>query len=133
MASSRKGNIAIPEGTKDIISSIYYARSLDMGAAQPGDIFPVTFYLDNKNYEFRFKFLGRETIEVDAGKFKTLKVRPQVIQGRVFKDSEAITMWVTDDENKIPILVKSDIWVGSLQAEIKEMKGIKNPMSAKVN
>jgi len=132
VASSRKGNLAIPEGTKDIISSIYYARSLDMTNAQPGDIFPVTFYLDHQNYEFRFKFLGRETIEVDAGKFKALKVRPQVIKGRVFKDSEAITMWVTDDENKIPLLVTSDIWVGSLKAEIKDMKGIKNPMTSKL-
>lgn len=131
-ASSRKGNLTIPEGTKDIISAIYYARSLDMAAAQPGDIFPVTFYLDHENYEFRFKFLGRETIEVDAGKFKALKVRPQVIKGRVFKDSEAITMWVTDDENKVPLLVQSDIWVGSLKAEIAEMKGLKNPMTAKI-
>lgn len=132
-ASSRKGNTTIPEGTKDIISSIYFARSLDMTNAQPGDVFPVTFYLDNKNYEFRFKFLGRETIEVDAGKFRALKVRPQVIQGRVFKDSEAITMWVTDDENKIPLLVKSEIWVGSLKAEITSMKGLKNPIAAKIN
>ncbi len=132
IVSSRKGNMSIPEGTKDIISSIYFARSLDMANAQPGDVFPVTFYLDHKNYEFRFKFLGRETIEVDAGKFKALKVRPQVIQGRIFKDSEAITMWVTDDENKVPLLVKSDIWVGSLQAEIREMKGLKNPMTAKI-
>jgi hypothetical protein len=133
VASSRIGNITIPEGTKDIISSIYYARSLDMTNAQAGDIFPVTFYLDQQNYEFRFKFLGRETIEVDAGKFKALKIRPQVIKGRVFKDSDAITMWVTDDENKIPLLVKTDIWVGSLKMEISDMKGIKNPVTAKIN
>lgn len=132
VASSRKGNISIPEGTKDIISSIYYARSLDMTNAKPGDMFPVACYLDQQNYEFRFKFLGRETIEVDAGTFKALKVRPQVIKGRVFKDSDAITMWVTDDENKIPLLLKTDLWVGSLKLEINAMKGVKNPMTAKI-
>jgi hypothetical protein len=131
-AVSRRGMLQIPEGTKDIISSIYYARSLDMTNAQPGDVFPVTFYLDHKNYEFRFRFMGRETIKVDAGTFKALKVKPQVIEGRVFKDQEAITMWVTDDENKIPLLVQSEIWVGSLKAEIVNMEGLRNPLTAKI-
>lgn len=132
VASSRRGQLAIPEGTKDLISSIYYARTLDMTNAKPGDVFPVTFYLDHKNYEFRFKFIGRETIDTDLGKFKALKVKPQVIEGRVFKDQEAITMWVTDDENKIPLRVQSEIWVGSLKADLVEMKGIRNPLTSKV-
>jgi hypothetical protein len=131
-AVSRRGMLQIPEGTKDIISSIYYARSLDMTGAQPGDVFPVTFYLDHKNYEFRFRFLGRETIKVEAGTFRAIKVKPQVIEGRVFKDQEAITMWVTDDENKIPLLVQSEIWVGSLKAEIVNMDGLRNPLLAKL-
>lgn len=132
IASSRRGQLAIPEGTKDLISSIYYARTLDMTSAKPGDVFPVTFYLDHKNYEFRFKFIGRETIETDMGKFKALKVKPQVIEGRVFKDQEAITMWVTDDENKLPLRVQSEIWVGSLKADLIEMKGIRNPLTSKI-
>ncbi|MFN6082742.1 MAG: DUF3108 domain-containing protein [Bacteroidota bacterium] len=54
------------------------------------------------------------------------------MEGRVFKDQEAITMWVTDDENKIPLRVQSEIWVGSLKADLIEMKGIRNPLSSKV-
>ncbi|MFN5543793.1 MAG: DUF3108 domain-containing protein [Bacteroidota bacterium] len=132
IASSRRGQLTIPEGTKDLVSSIYFARTMDMVNARPGDVFPVTFYLDHKNYEFRFKFLGRETIDTEMGRFNALKVKPQVIEGRVFKDQEAITMWVTDDENKIPLRVQSEIWVGSLKADLIEMKGIRNPLSSKV-
>jgi hypothetical protein len=130
-ANSRRGTLSIPENTHDIISAIYYARTTDMSNAKPGDIFPINFYLDHKNYEFRFKFLGRETIETDAGKFKALKIRPQVVEGRVFKDSEAITMWVTDDENHIPLRAQSDIWVGSLKADLISMKGVRNPLTSK--
>jgi hypothetical protein len=133
VATSRRGKLDIPENTHDLISAIYYARSLDMRRAKPGDLFPVTFYLDNKNYEFRFKFLGREEIATEAGKFKALKVMPQVIEGRVFKDSEAITLWVTDDENKIPLRAQSEIWVGSLQADLIDYKGLRNPLSSKIN
>jgi hypothetical protein len=132
LAQSNKGQLTIPEGTKDIISSIYYARSLNMENAQPGDVFPVTFYLDHKNYEFRFKYIGRETIKIGAGKFKAIKVKPQVIEGRVFKDQEAITLWVSDDENKVPLLAQSEIWVGSLKAELVESQGLKNPLSSKL-
>ncbi len=130
-ANSKKGTIDIPENTQDIISAIYYARTTDMGKAKVGDVFPINFFLDNKNYEFRFKFLGREVIETEAGTFATLKIRPQVVEGRVFKDSEAITMWVTDDDNHIPLRAQSDIWVGSLKADLVKMSGVRNPLTSK--
>jgi hypothetical protein len=132
IATSRRGKLDIPENTHDLISSIYYARSLDMRGAKKGDVFPITFFLDNKNYEFRFKFLGREEITTDAGIFKAIKVRPQVVEGRVFKDSEAITLWVTDDENKIPLRAESEIWVGSLRADLVSYSGIRNPLTSKI-
>lgn len=130
-ANSRRGVLSIPDNTHDIISAIYYARTTDMSNAKPGDVFPINFYLDHKNYEFRFKFLGREDVETEMGTFKALKVRPQVVEGRVFKDSEAITLWVTDDENHIPIRAQSEIWVGSLKADLIKMSGIRNPLTSK--
>ena len=133
VAISRRGKLDIPANTHDLISAIYYARSLDMRNAKPGELFPVTFFLDNKNYEFRFKFIGREEITTDAGTFKALKVMPQVIEGRIFKDSEAITLWVTDDENKVPLRAQSDIWVGSLKADLIEYKGLRNPLTSKIS
>jgi hypothetical protein len=75
--------------------------------------------------------LGREVIETEAGKFAALKIRPQVVEGRVFKDSEAITMWVTDDENHIPLRAQSEIWVGSLKADLIKMSDIRNPLTSK--
>lgn len=130
-ASSRRGTLEIPENTHDILSAIYYSRTTDMSHAKPGDVFPVNFYLDHKNYEFRFKFIGKETIETELGTFNTLKIKPQVVEGRVFKDSEAITMWVTDDENHIPLRAQSEIWVGSLKADLIDMKGIRNPITSR--
>lgn len=130
-ANSRRGALDIPENTQDIISAIYYARTTDMSNAKPGDVFPINFYLDHKNYEFRFKYIGREVIETELGTFNALKIKPQVVEGRVFKDQQAITMWVTDDENHIPLRAQSDIWVGSLKADLVKMSGIRNPLTSK--
>jgi len=132
VATSRRGKIDIVPNTQDIISAIYYARITDMSNVKPGDIFPVPFYLDGKNYELRFKYISRETIKTEAGTFRTIKVKPQLLEGRVFKDAEALTMWVTDDENKIPLRVESSIFVGSVKVDLIEMSGIRNPLTSAV-
>ncbi|MFA9214446.1 MAG: DUF3108 domain-containing protein [Candidatus Methylacidiphilales bacterium] len=132
IASGKRGKTEILSNTQDIISAIYYARSMDMTSAKPGDVFPVPFYLDGKTYELRFKFEKREVLKTDIGTFKTIKVKPQLIEGRVFKDNEALTLWVTDDENKIPVRVESDIFVGSVKVDLAEMSGIRNPLTSKI-
>lgn len=131
--SNAKGKLEIGERTQDIASAIYYARTTDMTNAQPGDVFPVNFYLDGKNYPLRFKFIKRETLKTDLGTFRTLKVKPQLLEGRVFKDSEALTLWVTDDANKVPVRAESEIFVGSIKMDLENYSGLRSPMSAKVN
>jgi hypothetical protein len=132
IASSKRGKVEIQEQTQDIVSAIYFARTTDMSNAKIGDVFPVNIYMDAENYQLRFKFIKRETIKTEAGTFKTLVIKPQLLKGRVFKDEDALTLWVTDDENKIPLLVESDIFVGSVKAEITKIKGNRNPMLAKI-
>lgn len=130
--SNEKGKIEIAEYTQDVASCLYFARSTDMSNARPGDVFPVNFYLDGKNYGLRFKYIGTENIKTDLGTFRTLKIKPQLLEGRVFKDSEALTLWVTDDENKIPIRAESAIFVGAVKMDLVEYSGLKNPMNAKL-
>lgn len=130
--SYHKGKTDIAERTQDVASAIYYARSTDMTNAKPGDVFPVNFYLDGKNYNLRFKFVGRENIKTDVGTFRTLKVKPQLLQGRVFKDSDALTLWVTDDENKVPIRAESEIFVGAIKMDLMQYSGLRNPVLAKI-
>ncbi|MEZ4875356.1 MAG: DUF3108 domain-containing protein, partial [Flavobacteriaceae bacterium] len=72
------------------------------------------------------KFLGRETLKTKFGKIATLKFRPYVEAGRVFKEKESLTVWVTDDANKIPLLIKADLAVGSLKATLTEFKGLQH-------
>ncbi len=131
-ATSRRGKVDILQQTQDVVSAIYFARSTNMTNAKIGDIFPVNFYMDGQNYLLRFKYTGRETIKTDAGTFKALVIKPQLIQGRVFKDDEALTLWVSDDENKLPLLVESDIFVGSIKAELVSYRNVKNALSAKI-
>lgn len=131
-ATSRRGKISIEAQTQDVVSAIYFARITDMSNAKIGDIFPVNFYMDGENFLLRFKYVGKEKLKTDIGTFNTLVIKPQLIKGRVFKDDEALTLWVTDDENKIPLMVESSIFVGSIRAQITKMENLKNPVTSRI-
>jgi hypothetical protein len=90
-------------------------------------------YLDQKIYNLKFKYLGKETIKTDVGKVRCIKLRPQLVVDRVFKDEDDMTIWISDDANRIPVRVKTEIWVGALKVDLTSYSGLLNPFSAKVN
>jgi len=113
---------------QDMVSAFYYLRNnYNTEAITEGDIVTLNMFFDEENFKFRLKFLGRETIKTEFGKVKTLMFRPYVMAGRVFKEQESLTLWVSADENKIPLKIKADLAVGSLRADLEAFKGLKHP------
>ena len=127
-----KGVLDMPVYTHDVISALYYVRNIDFSKSKVGDKFPLDVYLDNKIYNLGFKYAGKETINTDIGKIKCLKLIPTLVVDRVFKDQDDMTVWVSDDENKIPIRVKAKIMVGSIKIDITSYSGLKNDFKALV-
>ena len=125
-----KGMLDMPVYTHDVISAIYYVRNIDFTKSKVGDKFPLDVYLDNKIYNLGFKYAGKETITTDIGKVKCIKLVPTLIVDRVFKDQEDMTVWISDDENKIPIRVKAKIMVGSIKVDLTSYSGLKNEFKA---
>lgn len=119
----------IPMGAQDMISAFYYARTLDFSDAQPGDQFTVQTFMDDEVFDLNIRYLGKETISLRKGKFRCMKFVPVVQEGRIFKDSEDLQVWITDDENKIPILAKADILVGSIKMEVVKYEGLAHNIS----
>ena len=119
--------VSFPEEAQDMVSSFYYLRNnLDAKDLQENDELELDMFFDRENYKFKLKFLGRETLNTEFGKVSCLVFRPYVQSGRVFKEKESLTIWVSDDDNKIPLLIKADLAVGSLKASLIEFKKLKN-------
>ncbi|PQJ69686.1 DUF3108 domain-containing protein [Polaribacter butkevichii] len=112
---------------QDILSSFYYLRNKDVKNMNKGEEIAIDMFLDSQVYPFKLRFIGRETLRTKFGKIKTLIFRPLVQSGRVFKAQESVTLWITDDANKIPIKMKADLAVGSLRAELESYNGLANP------
>lgn len=116
-----------PKDTQDMVSSFYYLRNnLDTDNIEEGETIDMNMLFDNENYKFRLKFLGRETLKTNFGKVSCLVFRPYVQAGRVFKENESLTVWVSDDDNKMPVLIKADLAVGSLRATLTQYKGLQH-------
>lgn len=124
----------VPHHVQDIVSSFYFARTLDFSNARKGDIFEVPMFMDKETHHFKFRFMGRETLNLGAtGKFRVMVFMPVVMTGRVFKNEEDLLVYVSDDENKIPLQIKANILIGSVKMTLTSYEGLKNPMNAKIN
>ena len=56
-----------------------------------------------------------------------MKFRPLVQSGRVFEEEESVTLWVSEDKNRLPIRIQADIIVGSIKADLENFKNLKYP------
>jgi hypothetical protein len=130
--SSRKANKKMKPGTHDIFSAFYYCRTLDFSNLKMGDRFPVSFLLDDSVYVSLIEFAGREDVKISLGTFHCLKFKPMVATGHVFSQPYAMDIWITDDPNRMPVLAKSAVVVGSVKLELTEYKGLANPLSSLV-
>jgi len=121
-------NISINGKVQDLISASYYLRNnYDLDDFKQGESISINMlYDDDGMYKFKLKFLGTETVKTKFGKVECLKFRPYVQSGRVFKEQESLTLWVSNDLNKIPIRVKAELAVGSIKADIDGYNGLKN-------
>ena len=118
IATSTLGNFKVPACIQDVISSIYYARNIDFNKYKPGDKIPFSMFLDDEVFDIYIRYMGKENVETRYGTFRAIKFKPLLIKGTIFEGGEKMTVWVSDDGNKIPLRVDSPISVGSIKVDM---------------
>lgn len=118
----------------DMMSIIYHLRNRKYGGLRKGDKFPVEIFLDHDTWKLEVEFAGRvPDFKVKGmGYYRALQFKPEVIAGFQFPSDTKLNIWVSDDLNKVPLLVESPISVGSVKAVLKSYKGLKHPLVSKV-
>ncbi|ETN94458.1 Protein of unknown function [Zhouia amylolytica] len=125
---NRTTTINTPDGIQDLISAFYYLRnSYDFSNFKIGqEVDLELLYDDDEIFNFKLRFLGWETLNTKFGKVRCLKFRPYVQSGRIFKEKESVTLWVSDDKNRVPVRIQADLIIGSLKADLNAFKGLKH-------
>jgi hypothetical protein len=123
----------IPNNTQDIVSTFYYLRNYPtINKLKVGESVSIDMFFDEETTKFKLKFIGREDLNTKFGVIPTMIFRPLVQSGRVFKEQEALTVWISDDDNKIPVRIQASLTVGSIKADLDGFKGLKNSFTIKV-
>lgn len=128
-----EAKIDISSQTHDMISALYNVRSMDLGELEKGDSIMVDTYVSGETYEVGAVFEGREEITTSKGTFRTLKMRPILITGRVFEADDEMMLYVTDDENQIPVRIESGISVGSITAELADVENLTHSLVSQID
>jgi len=127
----RKDTIRLSRCMFDMLSSVYFTRTLNLSDLKPEARIPVNIIIDDSVYTIVIRSLGKEVIEnKDGQRYNCIKFTAKMVQGTIFRGNEDALIWVTDDENKIPVYIEAKIIVGSVKAYLREAKGLRNPMKA---
>jgi hypothetical protein len=124
----KKFNFTIQEGIQDLVSAFYYLRNnYKVEDLVEGESIELNLlYDDDGVFKFKLKYLGMEVLRTKYGKVECLKFRPYVQSGRVFKEQESLSLWVSNDNNRIPIRIQADLSVGSIKADLDGYNGLKH-------
>jgi hypothetical protein len=115
---------SMSECVLDVLSAIYYARNIDFAKYQVGDKIPIEIYLDGEIHSLYIRYLGKEKISTRHGQYQTIKFKPLLLEGTLFKGGEQMTVWVTNDARRIPVYIDTPILVGHIRVFFIKGKGL---------
>lgn len=117
--------------TYDLPSLFFFARNMDIESVDPGKRYPMTFAIDEEVYNVYFILYGRETIKVKGlGTVNTIKFAAKLLEGEVFKGEEDMFIWVSDDENRLPVYFEAPLQVGVAAGRMSGYDGLRYPFTS---
>ncbi|MCD8313800.1 MAG: DUF3108 domain-containing protein [Bacteroidales bacterium] len=135
--SSHSGqrNLELPlnDCTFDLPALFYLARNMDFDNIEPDVQYPMTFAIDDDVYNVYFILKDREQLKIKGlGKINTIRFAAKLIAGTVFTGDEDMLIWVTDDDNRVPVYFEAPILVGTASGRLAGYSGLKYEFSSLV-
>lgn len=119
--------------TYDLVSLFYKVRNINFDSIPVGSQQPISFVIDKNVYNFYYIYKGKEVKKIKGlGTFKTLRFSVKLVAGSVFTGKEEMSIWVTDDGNKIPLLFESPVIVGTVSGRLSKWSNLKYPLTSKI-
>ncbi|MEO1258105.1 MAG: DUF3108 domain-containing protein [Bacteroidota bacterium] len=128
-------NFEVNSCMHDMVSILYYCRNIDFSESKIGEKLPIKIFADKETWPLSVTYKGKSPAKKIKGKgiYNTLQFSPEVIEGDLFPDDAQVNVWVTDDANKMPLVIESPLSVGSVKAVLKDFKNLRYDLSAQVN
>jgi hypothetical protein len=113
----------------DMLAAVYYVRSLDLVNMKENVVLPVEVLIDDSVFRINVRKLGKEVkSNRDGISYPCIKLSATMVEGTIFKKGEEAIVWITDDPNKVPVVVEAKILVGTVIAYLREAHGLLSPL-----
>jgi hypothetical protein len=119
-------NITAPEGIHDIVSGFFYFRNVDWGKKSVGDKVTIKAFFEDETYTITVAYKGRFDVKTDFGKITCYKLQPEVPNNDLFDGEDSIVFYLSADQNKIPIKIKAEMFVGSVEMDIHKYENLRH-------
>lgn len=116
----------LPGQVQDLVSGFYYLRTMDLTNLTKGQSILITGFFDKEIYNLKLIFEGTERIETSLGMKETYIFSPLMPANKLFRGDYPVKVWITKDQNKIPVKIKANLFIGSLNIEIASARGLRN-------
>jgi len=127
--NEKKDTTELKDCVFDVLTSIYQTRCINFDNISINQKIPISMYLDNEIHDVYLRYLGVELLKTENyGMVNCIKFSALLIEGTIFRSGESMTVWVTNDENRIPVYVETKIFVGKVKVWLKDTKNLKKPM-----
>lgn len=124
-------DIPLTRCTFDLPALFYFSRNMDVDNIEVGKRYPMTFAIDDEVFNVYFILQGRETIKVKGfGTVRTIRFAAKLLAGEVFKGEEDMTIWISDDQNRLPVYFEAPLIVGVASGRMTGCEGLKYPFTA---
>ncbi|MFC6998335.1 DUF3108 domain-containing protein [Rufibacter roseus] len=119
----------VPNNVQDMVSGFYYMRTLDLDNFKQGQTFKIQGFLGDEVFDMSMTYHGKETVDTKAGKIRAHRIVPKMPKNKLFAGEDAISVYFSDDENKIPVLFKAEMFVGSIKIDMYKYSGLKHKLN----
>jgi len=119
----------VPNNVQDIVSGFYYLRTLNYDQRRPGEVIRVQGFFDKDVFTMDVIYKGRETVETKAGVIRAIRLIPKMPSNKLFRGENAVSVYLSDDRNKIPVLIQAEMFVGSVKVDMYKYQGLKNRLN----
>ncbi len=127
-ARHEEKTLKIPKNVQDMIGGYYFLRLLDYDHMRVGDTIRVNAVFENELYDFKIRYMGKERINTKFGSIGAITLVPLMPANKLFDGENSISVYLSDDKNKIPLKIKANMFVGAVELDLKGYKNLKNTL-----
>ncbi|WP_254846588.1 DUF3108 domain-containing protein [Hymenobacter sp. CRA2] len=125
----KHASFKVPDNVQDLVSGFYFLRTLDYSNRRVGEQIKVQGFFDDEVFDMTVKYMGRQNVETKAGVIRAIRLTPRMPKNKLFRGEDAISVYLSDDRNKIPVLFEAEMFVGSVKIDMYKCSGLKNKLA----